>query len=252
MTDNVARETAASKRGAEFSHLKMQGLSYGQIAKRHGVSRSAVAGAIHRHDKADAVSAYKKNWYETIRQENRAKFIKRRLEKVEGFTPRNAREQQILALYISDELLSTEVIGDRFGISGQRVREILNRRKSAYRIAVEERNARIVSAYENGASTVAIARDEHLSESATLDIIRRAGKSRRKGKPTRDLAGQRFGLLVATECAGRLKGSRENYWRCACDCGGTVTTRRSCLVDGFTKSCGCLGRGPKSKYAVAA
>lgn len=52
----------------------------------------------------------------------------------------------------------------------------------------------------------------------------------------RELAGMRFGRLVATEYVG---GSR---WRCVCDCGNEVVVRTSCLTGGNTKSCGCFRR----------
>jgi hypothetical protein len=51
-----------------------------------------------------------------------------------------------------------------------------------------------------------------------------------------DISGSRFGLLTAVskEKAGRLES-----WLCQCDCGRTHTTRRSSLIGGYTKSCGC-------------
>lgn len=57
--------------------------------------------------------------------------------------------------------------------------------------------------------------------------------------PTRDIAGKRFGRLVATEVVGK---SNENslLWRCECDCGNTVVRRSSGLRDSKgVASCGC-------------
>ena len=58
----------------------------------------------------------------------------------------------------------------------------------------------------------------------------------RKGK---NLAGQRFGRLVAIE------PTEERYrtaviWKCQCDCGNTVSIPVSCLTSGDVSSCGCL------------
>ncbi len=52
-----------------------------------------------------------------------------------------------------------------------------------------------------------------------------------------DIAGQRFGRLVALERVG----SRANQalWRCRCDCGNTVVVGMSNLKTGHTTSCGC-------------
>lgn len=55
-----------------------------------------------------------------------------------------------------------------------------------------------------------------------------------------NLAGRRFGRLVAVEVSG--KSDKTNVWLCRCDCGATknVITRR--LMNGETRSCGCLRR----------
>lgn len=53
-----------------------------------------------------------------------------------------------------------------------------------------------------------------------------------------DLTGFRFGMLVAECQTGLVKGHR--LWKCKCDCGNTIETRRCRLVAGVTKSCGCL------------
>lgn len=56
-----------------------------------------------------------------------------------------------------------------------------------------------------------------------------------------DLVGRRFGrLTVLRETAKTREGERR--WECACDCGGTKTTRQGLLRDGKTSSCGCLQR----------
>jgi hypothetical protein len=53
------------------------------------------------------------------------------------------------------------------------------------------------------------------------------------------LTGQRFGRLLVKE---RIKQNGKTYWNCACDCGAVLSVRQDHLLNGATKSCGCLGR----------
>jgi hypothetical protein len=54
------------------------------------------------------------------------------------------------------------------------------------------------------------------------------------------LAGQRFGRLVAVE---RVQPEIPRaQWLCVCDCGATTVTYAENLKRGRTKSCGCLPR----------
>ncbi|MBQ9002077.1 MAG: hypothetical protein IJ087_09505 [Eggerthellaceae bacterium] len=53
-----------------------------------------------------------------------------------------------------------------------------------------------------------------------------------------DLAGQRFGKLVAVRQVGNRRGHA--LWECACDCGNTTEVTADVLKSGRTKSCGCL------------
>lgn len=55
----------------------------------------------------------------------------------------------------------------------------------------------------------------------------------------RDLTGQCFGRLTATEVAGANKKGNL-LWECRCSCGNTVIVESSNLVSGSTLSCGCL------------
>ena len=55
-----------------------------------------------------------------------------------------------------------------------------------------------------------------------------------------ELAGRRFGRLVAIERVG--KRARQYVWRCACDCGAETTIPGSRLTSGNTTSCGCALR----------
>ncbi len=59
--------------------------------------------------------------------------------------------------------------------------------------------------------------------------------------PKHQLAGQRFGMLLVLEEVGRTV---DNYvrWRCRCDCGIEKDITGRHLVNGSTRSCGCLTR----------
>jgi hypothetical protein len=61
----------------------------------------------------------------------------------------------------------------------------------------------------------------------------------------RDLSGKVFGRLTVlrrgTDYNGnKLTDNGETLWVCKCACGKRRTVRRSNLVSGATKSCGCL------------
>lgn len=65
----------------------------------------------------------------------------------------------------------------------------------------------------------------------------------------RDLTGLRFGRLVVLGLDEEYckKYKRRSYWRCKCDCGGYTTVTTSHLLNGHSKSCGCLARETASK-----
>lgn len=54
-----------------------------------------------------------------------------------------------------------------------------------------------------------------------------------------DIVGNKYSRLTVTEFAGRNKRNRLMY-RCICDCGNGVTVQRDCLLQGNTRSCGCI------------
>lgn len=60
-------------------------------------------------------------------------------------------------------------------------------------------------------------------------------------RPRIDIAGKRFGRLVALDSESHRLGKRV-YWWCRCDCGEVVAVERRKLLDGTTRSCGCLRR----------
>jgi hypothetical protein len=53
-----------------------------------------------------------------------------------------------------------------------------------------------------------------------------------------DLTGQRFNRLVALKYVGRDK-NKVTLWLCVCVCGNELIVRRSGLITGHSKSCGC-------------
>jgi len=53
-----------------------------------------------------------------------------------------------------------------------------------------------------------------------------------------DLVGRRFGRLTAVEFVEVR--DKNAYWKCLCDCGTTSVVCRCSLVQGCSRSCGCL------------
>ena len=68
-------------------------------------------------------------------------------------------------------------------------------------------------------------------------------------KNARDLTGQRFGRLVATEPIGSASG-KGVIWRCHCDCGGIKDVPSSRLLGQKTQSCGCIKRELQEKQNI--
>lgn len=55
----------------------------------------------------------------------------------------------------------------------------------------------------------------------------------------KDLRGKKFGLLSVKEVHSRTRNGHIRYV-CECDCGGTSNVLSTHLIQGNTKSCGCL------------
>ena len=53
--------------------------------------------------------------------------------------------------------------------------------------------------------------------------------------------GKSYGNLTVLSHLGKLKGRREHWYRCKCTCGNTTDVRIYRVLDGTTRSCGCLG-----------
>ena len=56
-----------------------------------------------------------------------------------------------------------------------------------------------------------------------------------------NLAGQQFGLLTALQRT-KIHTINGSYWLCQCQCGVLKEIRQNSLVQGSTKSCGCLNK----------
>jgi|GEM_PF-1128623 len=54
-----------------------------------------------------------------------------------------------------------------------------------------------------------------------------------------DLTGKRFGRLVVMKISRGNRG-KKNYWECRCDCGEKKSIDGYALLNGSTKSCGCI------------
>lgn len=54
-----------------------------------------------------------------------------------------------------------------------------------------------------------------------------------------DIRGRRFGRLTVEQHVRTITGV-SSIWSCRCDCGNVVSVRRTNLIQGITKSCGCL------------
>jgi hypothetical protein len=63
-----------------------------------------------------------------------------------------------------------------------------------------------------------------------------------KGHRLKDIAGQRYGRLVALERVGTHPTRNRALWRCACDCGAFALVCGVDLRVGKTLSCGCVQR----------
>ncbi len=71
-----------------------------------------------------------------------------------------------------------------------------------------------------------------------------AKRRTRPREPVLDLAGQRFGMLVAIE---RAQGGGRAAWHVRCDCGTERIVRQDCLRQAVTRSCGCATAELRSK-----
>lgn len=72
-------------------------------------------------------------------------------------------------------------------------------------------------------------------------------------KNTKDLIGQKFGLLtvvrLATEEERPKTKQKRVYWMCDCECGKSHVVSAENLVSGGVQSCGCLRTRNRAKIA---
>lgn len=61
----------------------------------------------------------------------------------------------------------------------------------------------------------------------------------KKGSQIVDMVGQKFERLTVREFS-HIDKWRQAHWKCKCDCGNETIVSRNCLINKFTKSCGCL------------
>jgi len=64
------------------------------------------------------------------------------------------------------------------------------------------------------------------------------------------LRGRRFGRLTIPQDATPEFRHHHPYWPCVCDCGAKRSVRDEVLLDGRTKSCGCLRADPSMRKAA--
>lgn len=62
-----------------------------------------------------------------------------------------------------------------------------------------------------------------------------------------DLTGETFGWLTVIRKTQKLDSSGYYLWECRCQCGNTTYARKSHLLMGKKKSCGCIKKGRPSK-----
>lgn len=77
-------------------------------------------------------------------------------------------------------------------------------------------------------------RDGQPPDGATLTRPCGSRHNDKRFGPKVDLAGKRFGRLIAVAWAGTGR------WMCMCDCGSEIAVATNSLTHGNTRSCGCL------------
>ena len=65
----------------------------------------------------------------------------------------------------------------------------------------------------------------------------------------KDLSGVRFGRLIALYRCSFDHAQRRPRWMCQCDCGAEKEVSSKALLNGMTKSCGCLRRANGARLA---
>ena len=68
-------------------------------------------------------------------------------------------------------------------------------------------------------------------------------------KDTLDITGNKYGNLTAVRYSHTGKNYM-HYWVFKCDCGKEITTRKTAVISGHCKSCGCLQKQIAKKEVV--
>jgi len=71
---------------------------------------------------------------------------------------------------------------------------------------------------------------------------RSCGCTNKVNKFREDLTGQVFERLTVIEYAGYEPKGKSTVWKCKCECGKEIISQKHALINGRTKSCGCLTR----------
>lgn len=130
-----------ARRNQEFCRLHREGMSYSKIAWKCNVSRGAVAGAIYRTTKLDAVRAYHIGRGEMVSPEKAAERRAERRRLVAIAVPLTERDKKIADLYGAG--LTLRAIGEQTGIHWKTVQRLL--RMSLKRGGVETLNLSALS-----------------------------------------------------------------------------------------------------------
>ncbi len=70
--------------------------------------------------------------------------------------------------------------------------------------------------------------------------------SKKRDVRTKELKGRKFYRLTVTEYAHSKEG--QTFWTCLCECGNKTVVRRSRLIAGGVRSCGCYNSERASKW----
>lgn len=65
----------------------------------------------------------------------------------------------------------------------------------------------------------------------------------------KDITNQKFGRLTAKEVV-RIVPGKGSIWRCECECGGDKEVPAAYLLNGHTRSCGCINAERKAKLDI--
>lgn len=101
-----------------------------------------------------------------------------------------------------------------------------------------ERNAAVVAAYKSGKTHAQLIAEFHTQRKNIIAALDEAGIFHGRRDKGSDIAGRRFGKLVVLAREAK-QGAAGGDWLCKCNCGVIVRRRRTDLLRGKYKSCGC-------------